>query len=214
MPTKFDSLKAEGLTATLTLDNYGHAIDETLKRVTTMGAADITAWRRQNSDPVRIEVFLADGTRRVGTYLKSRDKQLKDLFNATHEMFLEIDCQDFGPTLIAKAAVVEIREFKDLMARENEEVAGFEKRAGQIDKVDAWSVLGLEPGADKELIHVAYLKQARAYHPDRFLQTELPEEIRAYIDAMSRRINAAYTELRQHYARSEKNAQQREQKNA
>ena len=38
----------------------------------------------------------------------------------------------------------------------------------------------------------AYLKLAKVYHPDRYAAAELPAEVREYLSAMARRVNAAY----------------------
>jgi curved DNA-binding protein CbpA len=41
----------------------------------------------------------------------------------------------------------------------------------------------------------AYFALAKAYHPDRYATAELPAEVRDYLAAMARRINAAHAAL-------------------
>ena len=41
----------------------------------------------------------------------------------------------------------------------------------------------------------SYFALAKAYHPDRYATAELPEEVRDYLAAMARRINAAHAAL-------------------
>jgi curved DNA-binding protein CbpA len=43
-----------------------------------------------------------------------------------------------------------------------------------------------------EDVHRAYLDLAKTYHPDRFAAVELPTEVKNYLAAMARRVNAAH----------------------
>ena len=63
------------------------------------------------------------------------------------------------------------------------------------DDFDPYAVLGVPRGAPLEVIREAYHRLSKLYHPDRYATTDLPEEVAAYIDAMSRRINAAFAAL-------------------
>jgi DnaJ-domain-containing protein 1 len=44
-------------------------------------------------------------------------------------------------------------------------------------------------------VRQAYLSLAKAHHPDRFVNVELPIEVVNYLSVMARRINAAYRAL-------------------
>lgn len=160
-----------------------------------MAAADISAWRKQNSDPIKVELFMTDGSRRTGVVLKPRDKTLRDIFNQGHERFIDFDCADYGETIVAKPSIMEIRPFDVKRSADQDTVSDFQKKPGGVEKMDARTLLGLTADASDDEIRTAYIKRARAYHPDRFAEIDLPAEIRAYIDAMARRINAAYSEL-------------------
>lgn len=162
-----------------------------------MAAADITAWRKQNSDPIKVELFMTDGSRRIGVVLKPRDKTLREIFNQGHERFVEFTCDEFGETIVAKPSIMEIRPFDVKRSADFDTVKDFQAKPAGVERMDAHSLLGVQQGASKDEIHAAYIKGARAYHPDRFAETDLPQEIRAYIDAMARRLNAAYAELNQ-----------------
>ena len=74
-----------------------------------MAAADMAAWRRQNSDPVSVELQLTDGSRMKGVILLSRDKTLREFFNVSAEAFFDFDCARDGPVIIAKASVRQLR---------------------------------------------------------------------------------------------------------
>ena len=41
----------------------------------------------------------------------------------------------------------------------------------------------------------AYLRKAKAYHPDRYANADLPDEVRSYLEGMVRRVNAAFAAL-------------------
>ena len=57
---------------------------------------------------------------------------------------------------------------------------------------DPYAVLGIAPGAGKDEVRRAYLHLAKTYHPDRYATSDLPAEVRDYLSAMARRINAAH----------------------
>jgi curved DNA-binding protein CbpA len=56
-------------------------------------------------------------------------------------------------------------------------------------------VLGLTAGATRNDIRQAFFALAKVYHPDRYATAELPGEVRDYLSAMARRINAAHAAL-------------------
>ncbi|HEU4377274.1 MAG TPA: J domain-containing protein [Hyphomicrobiaceae bacterium] len=56
---------------------------------------------------------------------------------------------------------------------------------------DPYKVLGIGADATREHAREAYLRLAKAYHPDRYASADLPKEVRDYLAVMVRRINAA-----------------------
>lgn len=153
-----------------------------------MAGNDMAAWRRQNSDVITIEIKLVDGSTLRGTMLLQREKSLKDTFSSG-DPFVEFDCMVNGEIVLAKTGIAVIRQIKkgatDVLDR----------RMKALEKTDAFGVLKLAQTTDREKIREAYLKQTRLYHPDRFAGAELPPEVSEYINAMTRRINNAYSEL-------------------
>ena len=70
-----------------------------------------------------------------------------------------------------------------------------ETRSAGIDGQDYFEVLGLPREASPAEIKAAYYRESRAYHPDRF--AALPDQaLREQIGRIYRRINEAYTVLR------------------
>lgn len=153
-----------------------------------MAASDISAWRRQNSDPVAVNITLVDGSTMSGTLLLPRDKQLRDLFN-TPEEFLEFEDNRLGTTILGKSSIRSIR-MNNLPTADQ-----IEKRLKQLDKQDPFQILGVAKTIDRDGLRAAYKSLARMYHPDRFAGADLPPEVLDYINTMARRINAAYSEL-------------------
>jgi hypothetical protein len=153
-----------------------------------MGAANIAAWKRQNSDPVLVEVLLAEGTLLKGTILVQRERTLKDVLGGT-EPFIEFECSVSGEMVIGKGAVAMVRPCRPLQADH------LERRQKMLEQSEAHGVLKVAKGADRDRVREAYLTLQRQYHPDRYAGVELPPEMRDYLNAMTRRINAAYSEL-------------------
>ncbi|HZZ86101.1 MAG TPA: J domain-containing protein [Anaeromyxobacteraceae bacterium] len=70
-----------------------------------------------------------------------------------------------------------------------------EALAGALDFIDYFGILKLPQTAELPEIKAAYYRESRAYHPDRFAALPDPE-LRACIGKIYRRINEAYTVLR------------------
>jgi hypothetical protein len=68
-------------------------------------------------------------------------------------------------------------------------------RVNAMDGFDPYTILGVQRGASLDEARSAWHRLSMAYHPDRYAMVELPEEVSAYLAAMARRINAAYTAL-------------------
>lgn len=63
------------------------------------------------------------------------------------------------------------------------------------DSVDPYDVLSVPRGAPMSEVKKAYHKLAKLYHPDRYANAELPEEVAVYLAGMARRVNAAYASI-------------------
>jgi DnaJ-class molecular chaperone len=70
-----------------------------------------------------------------------------------------------------------------------------ETLATVLDQLDYYGVLKLGQGAGAAEVKAAYYRESRAYHPDRYAAMENPE-VREMIGRIYRRINEAYTVLR------------------
>ncbi|HTP29492.1 MAG TPA: DnaJ domain-containing protein, partial [Anaeromyxobacteraceae bacterium] len=70
-----------------------------------------------------------------------------------------------------------------------------EKRAAALDQMDYFEVLRLPASAGGAEVKAAYYRESRAFHPDRFAALPAPE-LRDLIGRIYRRVNEAYTVLR------------------
>ncbi len=76
-----------------------------------------------------------------------------------------------------------------------EQIIDIETRAAELDGLDYFEVLRLGPEAGPAEVKAAYHRESRAYHPDRFAALPSPE-LRALVARVYRRVNEAYTVLR------------------
>lgn len=70
-----------------------------------------------------------------------------------------------------------------------------ETRAATLDQLDYFEILRLPRDAGAQDVKAAYYRESRAYHPDRYAALPSPE-LRAMIGRIYRRVNEAYTVLR------------------
>lgn len=68
---------------------------------------------------------------------------------------------------------------------------------------DPYMILRISPDATLEEIKQAYRQRMQEYHPDRFSQVELPEELRIMANDMASRITTSYKRLSEKMAQKE-----------
>ena len=134
--------------------------------------------------PVDVEIGLGDGRTLNGKLIVPPGRTLPELLNGT-ATFVEFVSLDGGRMYLAKAAVpsvtpADIPAAPDLWAGPTEG-----------SNFDPYKVLGIGADATREHAREAYLRLAKAYHPDRYASADLPKEVRDYLAVMVRRINAA-----------------------
>jgi hypothetical protein len=131
----------------------------------------------QERHAAHVEIRLSDGTLLKGKLMMAMGKAVADVLNSP-SLFLDFESHTGERSYIAKLQVAVLRQL---------EVA---KPASLGTRI-----LGVEPDAAPEEIRRAYLRLAKGYHPDCFANVELPAEVKDYLAAMVRRINAAYAAL-------------------
>lgn len=147
----------------------------------------MAAWRRQNSDAIQMEVKLVDGSVLRGTMLIQREKTLKEVFSSG-DPFIDFDCLINGEIVLSKTGIATIRQLRKAQPDQ------MERRAKLLDKSDAFAVLKLQKTADLAKVEQAYEALTKSYDPQ--AAAGMPPEVVEYMTAMSRRIAAAYGELK------------------
>jgi hypothetical protein len=140
------------------------------------------------SSAVPVEVVFADGTIAKGKLLVAVGKSVADVLNGAAS-FVEFEPYGGERSFIAKARLASVKLVgvprpPTLQARLHD--------PGDFDPL---RILGLAAGASREERRLAFVTLSKTYHPDRYATVELPDEVRKYLDAMARRINAAYEAL-------------------
>ena len=104
--------------------------------------------------------------------------------------FLQLEAGDGRLAYISKSAIRKISEISMPVADQlNQKMAA--TKVGE-----AYTILGVSPRASEEELMAAYRELSKVYHPDRLASMQLPAEMLEYAEAMQRRINAAFDELR------------------
>jgi hypothetical protein len=144
--------------------------------------------RERTEGPVTVQIVLEGGEELQGKLLVPPGRVLSDVLNSTAP-FIEFEPTEGDRMFIAKSALQSVQPSNvpakpDLWAGSAE--------PGSFDPL---AVLGLKAGATREEARDAYVRMAKIYHPDRYAAVELPREVRDYLAAMVRRVNAAHQAL-------------------
>lgn len=137
---------------------------------------------------VPVEAAFADGTASRGKLFVPAGRSVADALNGAGG-FIEFEPYGAARRFVAKAQLAAITPINVPKAPD---LSG---RLADRDGFDPHGVLGLRAGASREEVRAAYFALAKAYHPDRYATAELPAEVRDYLAAMARRINAAHAAL-------------------
>lgn len=137
---------------------------------------------------VPAEITLTSGEVVKGRFVITSSRSITDVLNGESQ-FLEFETFDGERALLAKSTLAAVR----LIAIAN--ATSLKSRMRDAEIFDPHAVLGLSGDAAWDDVRQAYLTLSKTYHPDRFAGVALPTEVRDYLAAMARRINAAYTAL-------------------
>ncbi len=137
---------------------------------------------------IAVEITLADGQILAGKVAIQLGRNLIDVLNGT-TAFLEFMPFEGERTFLAKATVAAMRPLD--VARPN----GLAVRLRDLEDFDPHGVLGVAGAAPWDVIRQAFVQLAKTYHPDRYSNVQLPDEVASYLAAMARRINVAYATL-------------------
>ena len=137
---------------------------------------------------VPAEITLDGGEVVKGRFLIAAARNIFDVLNGDAH-FLEFETYQGERSLIARSTIKAVRLVSVGPANH------LKGRMRETETVDPYQILGIPSEASFEDARNAYLRLSKVYHPDRFHGVDLPTEVRDYIAAMVRRINAAYGAL-------------------
>jgi len=139
------------------------------------------------SSGVAVALSLTDGSEVKGRIAVPQARSLADVLNGTAP-FVEFEEFDGPRQYLAKHAIAGVR----LISPGRGQTLA---RMRDADGFDPHAILGLPLGAPYEDVRSAYLRKAKVYHPDRYANADLPDEVRSYLEGMARRVNAAFSAL-------------------
>ena len=137
---------------------------------------------------VSAEITLDDGQVLKGRFAVPISRTVYDVLNGAGG-FVEFEPFEGERQLLAKSTLRAVRLLNP------PKLAELGRRLRDLDGFDPHGVLGIKAGAAWEDVRAAYHRLAKAYHPDRYANAELPGEVRDYLAGMARRVNAAYAAL-------------------
>lgn len=143
-----------------------------------------------NPEPsaVPCEITFTDGEVIKGKVLVPISRTLADILNGTGS-FLEFEPYGGERSWISKTQIANLKPVGIPKA------PNLRARVRVLDDFDPHMILGVSSDTDWDAIRTAYVRLSKVYHPDRYASAELPAEVRDYLAAMVRRINAAHDAL-------------------
>ena len=143
-----------------------------------------------------VELVLDDGRTLTGHVVAAAARGLIDVLNAAGG-FVEFETAAGERAYLAKSSIRSARPRVQVRADQ------MERRLKSAEASDPFQVLGVARGSSQEAVREAYLKLAKAYHPDRLQGLDIPREMLEYGGAMAKRINAAYAAVTETLAREQ-----------
>jgi hypothetical protein len=134
-------------------------------------------------------LHMADGKKLpVSIKLAMSGKLADTLNNAEH--FVDVIAGGGQQFFINKGNIERVEIGDPPIAKLNQQ-----RRAADKAVFDPHAVLGVAGGVSKDELRAAWVQLVKSYHPDRFANLDVPQEMKDYAAAMQARINLAYEQL-------------------
>ena len=146
---------------------------------------------------VPVIVTLVDGETLKGAVSVPKSKSLGGVLNGP-ELFILFKVNGGELIYLAQKTIAAVQSNKIPEARQLEE-SGLQNK-----NITPWEILEIDKSADKKTARAAYHALIKKYHPDQFLNTQLPAEVGEYLEAVILRLNTAYNDLLDEMDRMEK----------
>lgn len=137
---------------------------------------------------VPVEVTTIEGEVTKGRLLIALGRNVFEVLNGPAS-FLEFEPYGGERSFIAKSTL------RNVKLVNVPRVPSLSARLADGSSFDPHSVLGVPSTASFDEVKTAWHRLSKVYHPDRYQAADLPQEVRDYLAAMARRINAAYSLL-------------------
>lgn len=154
----------------------------------------------QSAVPVEIETDT--GEVMTGRLLVPIGRALFETLNSQGG-FLEFEPYGGEKAYVAKSMLRHVRLISVTRA------PSLSARARDLDGFDPHTILGVPATAAFDDIKTAWHRLSKRYHPDRYANVELPDEVRDYLAVMARRVNAAFAALEKAHASQKRVAEGR-----
>jgi len=151
---------------------------------------------------IPVILTLVDGERLTGGIAIPHKAKLGDLLNSS-DKFALFKTNAGDPIYLALNSIAAVR------SNEKPSTNQLERSLQQLELVNPYTILQVKPGVDKAGLRTAYHQLVKHYHPDQYSNIKLPKEVRAYLESVVQRLNAAYHELFNELERLEKARQKK-----
>ncbi|MFV0369847.1 MAG: DnaJ family molecular chaperone [Hyphomicrobiaceae bacterium] len=143
---------------------------------------------QSQSVAIPAELTLDDMSVLKGDLMMPATRPVHEVLNGPG-VFVEFRPYGKEPQLLAKSA---IRGICFIKAQTTGQLS---RTINEKENFDPFRTLGLSRSASHADVHKAYVTLAKTYHPDRFANADLPNEVRDYLAAKARQINLAFQAL-------------------
>ncbi len=137
---------------------------------------------------VPVELTTDDGETHKGRLLIAMGRNVFEVLNGAG-VFLEFEPYGGERSFIAKAAI------RNVKLVHVPRPPSLQARLRDLDGFEPHMILGVPTSGSFDDVKAAWHRLSKAYHPDRYQSVELPQEVRDYLSAMSRRVNLAYAAI-------------------
>lgn len=142
------------------------------------------------SDPtVAVEIALAGGDVVTGRAALAKGKALHKLLDGD-EKFLFVEGFDGESQFVAKADIKSVKVITTQRPR------ALSLSVPDASGFDPYRLLGVDAETAWDDVRAAYHRMTKLYHPDKYAGVDLPPEVRGYLEAMAKQVNAAFRVLR------------------
>ena len=138
---------------------------------------------------IAVHLVMADGESWTGHIITRKGVELGAVLNGSNA-FLEFVSYKGQHSFLSRTSIKTVARIEEPGAAHH-----LLDQFKHMQTFNPYAILGVAQDAAPEDVKAAYHALLKAYHPDRYSRLGLPSEILQYLIAMSKRINAAYTQI-------------------